>query len=83
MEQNLFLLLGIPLLAALFGFMAKWMLRKAESDILSLTQSISELTKELTQVKVEYAHKSDLLAVRNEIMARFDRLEDRLDAIKK
>lgn len=68
---------------ALIGFLAKWMVHRVQKDLDNHKQSHEELTKEVIQVRLDYVHKTDLQAIKNEIMARFDRFEDRLESLRK
>ena len=71
-------LVGIGLFAlnvvlGLLGYLMKDKLDKLETSMLK-TQA------ELRHVEINYAQKSDMDAMKTEILGRFDRLEDKLDA---
>lgn len=60
---------------AVLGYLMKSKLEKVELDL-------RDAQKDLVDVKVNYAHKADVHAMKQEIIARFDRLEDKLVGVK-
>jgi predicted small secreted protein len=57
-----------------FGVLAYLMKDKLEST----TQRLREAEEAIVDIKVNYAHKADVHAMKQEILSRFDRLEDKL-----
>jgi hypothetical protein len=74
---------GWPIAMALIGFLAKWMADRVQKDLDEHKKVSNELQKEVSQVKLDYVHKTEMSAIRNEIMARFDRWEDKLEQLRK
>lgn len=68
---------------ALIGFLAKWMVIRVQKDLDIHKKQQVDLAKDVMQVRLDYVHKTDLQAIRNEIMARFDKFEDRLESLRK
>lgn len=64
----------LTLLVALGGAIWKQMDRKFEI----LEGKVEENSKQLSKVREEYVHKEELKDWKNEILKRFDKLEDHL-----
>jgi hypothetical protein len=65
------------------GFLVKSLYYNMRENMTEQRNELKKIENDLQQVKVDYAHKSDLIAIKNEIMARFDKFEDRLEALRK
>ena len=63
--------------------MAKHMVQRVHDDLREHKDAHKEITKELEKVKIEYVHKQDMRDIRDEILARFQRFEDILEALRK
>lgn len=44
----------------------------------TMTQTLKQAENDIVDIKVNYAHKADVHAMKQEILNRFDRLEDKL-----
>jgi predicted secreted protein len=73
----------LTIAVALIGFLAKWMVIRVQKDLDIHKKNQADLAKDVMQVRLDYVHKTDLQAIRNEIMARFDKFEDRLESLRK
>lgn len=65
----------ITAVLAVLGYLMKKQIERVETDL-------KDAQKDLVDVKVNYAHKADVHAMKQEIIARFDRLEDKLVGVK-
>ena len=64
-------LFGLNVLLGLLGYLMNDKVKKIESDLASTHNN-------LRHVEIHYAQKSDMEAIKTEILGRFDRLEDHL-----
>lgn len=73
---------GLALAMGLLAWVSKTLFSTMKEKMETLEQQNEEIKKELAQVKVDYVHKTDFMAIKNEILQRFDRFEDRLNNLK-
>jgi hypothetical protein len=64
-------LFALNVVLGLLGYLMKDKLNKMESGL-------EDTKKNLKHVEIHYAQKSDMEAIKTEILGRFDRLEDKL-----
>lgn len=83
MELYVVISYALAIVLPLVGFLAHWLISQLENEIRVLRGQHEKLTGEVNQIKVDYVHKAEMASIRNEIMARFDRFEDRLDELRK
>ncbi len=78
MEQAT-LVAGVSLVITLvMGVLGYLMKNKLET----MQTSLDKAHDEIVDIKVNYAHKADVTAMKQEILSRFDRLEDKLTGAK-
>jgi hypothetical protein len=83
MDFTSIIILGLTTGLGVLGFLVKSLYYNVKENMTEQRNELKKIENELQQVKVDYAHKSDLIAIKNEIMARFDKFEDRLEALRK
>jgi hypothetical protein len=83
MDFTSIIILGLTTGLGVLGFLVKSLYYNMRENMSEQRNELKKLENDLQQVKVDYAHKSDLIAIKNEIMARFDKFEDRLEALRK
>jgi hypothetical protein len=83
MDFTSIIILGLTTGLGVLGFLVKSLYYNMRENMTEQRNELKKLENDLQQVKVDYAHKSDLIAIKNEIMARFDKFEDRLEALRK
>jgi hypothetical protein len=74
MDTAHFLAIAATLFNIVFGVLGYLMRDKMESMSLRL----KEAEDAVVEIRVNYAHKTDVHAMKQEILSRFDRLEDKL-----
>lgn len=62
------------ILNIVFGVLAYLMKDKLETT----NQRLKDAEDAIVEIRVNYAHKADVHAMKQEILSRFDRLEDKL-----
>jgi hypothetical protein len=82
-EISIFFQYSWPIAIGLVAYMAKHMVQRVHDDLREHKDAHKEITKELEKVKIEYVHKQDMRDIRDEILARFQRFEDILEALRK
>jgi len=83
MDFTSIIILGLTTGLGVLGFLVKSLYYNMRENMIEQRNELKKIENDLQQVKVEYVHKSDLIAIKNEIMARFDKFEDRLEALRK
>jgi hypothetical protein len=83
MDFTNIIILGLTTGLGVLGFLVKSLYYNMRENMAEQRNELKKLENDLQQVKVDYVHKSDLIAIKNEIMARFDKFEDRLEALRK
>jgi hypothetical protein len=83
MDFTNIIILGLTTGLGVLGFLVKSLYYNMRENMVEQRNELKKIENELQQVKVDYVHKSDLIAIKNEIMARFDKFEDRLEALRK
>jgi hypothetical protein len=83
MDFTSIIILGLTTGLGVLGFLVKSLYYNMRENMTEQRNELKKIENDLQQVKVEYVHKSDLIAIKNEIMARFDKFEDRLEALRK
>jgi hypothetical protein len=83
MDFTSIIILGLTTGLGVLGFLVKSLYYNMRENMTEQRNELKKIESDLQQVKVEYVHKSDLITIKNEIMARFDKFEDRLEALRK
>jgi hypothetical protein len=62
---------ALNLVAGLIAYLLKTKMEQLDKHLQSAQEDIVD-------IRVNYAHKNDVIAMKHEILSRFDRLEDKL-----
>ncbi len=72
-----YIIAGVSLVLSGFVSLISYLMREKME---SLTQKLDQVDKDIVQVQINYVQKTDLLAMRTEILAAIERLDTKLDA---